>query len=123
MKTIKIITMLLFVLSCSNFAQEKLDKMPSIEGGITELAKNIKYPESAKKEGIMGKVMVKAVIDANGRVANAEVVKGVNPELDEAAVDAVKLTKFIPGVMDGKNVKAEVTIPISFKLDNCIEKS
>ena len=119
MKTIKIMTMLLFVLSCSIFAQEKLDKMPSIKGGIAELAKNIKYPESAKKEGIMGKVFIKAIIDENGRVTEVEVVKSVNPELDEAAVNAVKLTKFIPGVMDGKNVKAEVTIPISFKLDDC----
>ncbi|MCW8850604.1 MAG: energy transducer TonB, partial [Melioribacteraceae bacterium] len=81
------------------------------------------YPESAKKEGIMGKVMVKAVIDENGKVIETEVLKGVNPELDEAAVNAVKLTKFIPGVMDGKNVKAEVTIPISFKLDANKKKS
>lgn len=119
MKILKLVSMIVFVISCSTFAQEKLDKMPSIEGGIAELAKNIKYPESAKKEGIMGKVMVKAVIDERGKVIETEVLKGVNPELDEAAVNAVKLTKFIPGIMDGKNVKAEVTIPISFKLDDC----
>jgi len=38
-------------------------------------------------------------------------------------VKAVKLTKFVPGVKDGKKVKAEVTIPIKFKLDNSKEKS
>ena len=119
MKILKLVLMIVFVISCSTFAQEKLDKMPSIKGGIEELAKNIKYPESAKKEGIMGKVFVKAVIDEDGKVSGVEVVKSVNPELDEAAVNAVKLTKFIPGVMDGKNVKAEVTIPINFKLDDC----
>jgi protein TonB len=123
MKILKLVLMILFILSCTTIAQEKLDKMPSIKGGITELAKNIKYPESAKKEGIMGKVMVKAIIDENGKVIETEVLKGVNAELDEAAVKAVKLTKFEAGVMDGKNVKAEVTIPISFKLDDCKKKS
>lgn len=118
MKILKILSIILFIITSTTIAQEKLDKMPSIKGGIVELAKNIKYPEVAKKEGIMGKVFVKAVIDENGRVTEAEVVKSVNPELNEAAVNAVKLTKFIPGVKDGKNVKAEVTIPISFKLDN-----
>lgn len=123
MKILKLILMILFIVSCTSIAQEKLDKMPSIKGGIAELAKNITYPESAKKEGITGKVFVKAIINENGSVADVEVVKSVNPELDEAAVKAVKLTKFIPGVMDGKNVKAEVTIPISFKLDDCQKKS
>ncbi|MCB0750926.1 MAG: hypothetical protein KDC52_05590, partial [Ignavibacteriae bacterium] len=63
MKTLKLIVIALFVFTISNYAQEEIDKMPEIKGGIQELAKNIKYPESAKKEGIMGTVFVKAVID------------------------------------------------------------
>ena len=59
MKTVKTITTLIFILSILTFAQEELEKTPSIKGGVKELAKNIKYPESAKKEGIMGKVFVK----------------------------------------------------------------
>jgi periplasmic protein TonB len=119
MKVLRNILALLIVLSFSLYAQEKCEKMPSIKGGISELTKNIKYPETAKKEGIMGKVFVKAVIDENGNAAKAEVIKGVNDELNAAAIEAVKMTKFEPGVKDGKNVKAEVTIPINFKLDDC----
>lgn len=100
------------------FAQEELDKMPEIKGGIKELAKNIKYPETAKKDGIMGRVFVKAIIDENGNVENTEVEKGVNEDLNAAAISAVKLTKFTPGENDGKKVKSEVTIPIKFKLDD-----
>ena len=118
MRTIKIITMLLFLLSCSTFAQEKIDKMPSIKGGIKELAKNIKYPKSAEKDGIMGKVMVKAIIDEKGDVVDAEIIKSDDNKLNDAAINAVKITKFVPGENDGKKVRAEVTIPISFKLDN-----
>ena len=54
-----------------------------------------------------------------GGLQNAEVEKGVNKDLNSAAVSAVKDTKFTPGENDGKKVKAEVTIPIKFKLDDC----
>ena len=119
MKVLKLATIILLAISCSTFSQEEIDKMPTIKGGIKALAKNIKYPEAAKKEGIMGTVFVKALIDENGNVENAEVEKGVNKDLNSAAVSAVKDTKFTPGENDGKKVKAEVTIPIKFKLDDC----
>lgn len=123
MKSFKSILIFALFLSFQIVAQEKLDETPKVKGGIQELAKNIKYPESAKKEGIMGKVLVKAVIDENGDVLETEILKSVTKDLDAAAVKAVKLTKFTPGVMDGKSVKAEVTIPISFKLDEKKKKS
>ncbi len=121
MKNVKCVLALFFFATVIVFGQQDIDKMPAIEGGITELAKNIKYPESAKKDGIMGTVFVKAVIDEEGNVASAEVKKGVNEELNTAAVSAVKNTKFIPGEDKGAKVKAEVTIPIKFKLDDCKE--
>lgn len=123
MKTFKVVLTLIFILSVSTFAQEELEKMPTVKGGMQELAKNIKYPETAKKEGITGKVFVKAMIDENGDVVKTEVVKSVDKDLDVAAIGAVQHTKFTPGVKDGKNVKAEITIPINFKLDDCKKKS
>jgi TonB family protein len=118
MKIPAIILVLLFAFGNLSIAQENLDKMPQIKGGISQLASNIKYPEAAKKEGKMGTVFVKAVVDENGDIESAEVEKGVSEELNAAAVEAVKTTKFLPGVKNGENVKAEVTIPIKFKLDD-----
>ncbi|MBK8944952.1 MAG: energy transducer TonB [Ignavibacteriae bacterium] len=118
MKKLNKIFTIILLSSFVIFAQEELDKLPEIKGGIPELAKNIKYPESSKKEGIEGKVFVKAIIDENGKVESTEVVKSVNKELDEAAISAIKLTEFIPGEKDRKFVKAEVAIPISFKLND-----
>ena len=108
----------ILIFSGSAFGQEELDKMPQIKGGIMELAKNIKYPKASKVEGVEGTVFVNAVIDADGNVASANVKKGVDKNLDAAAIKAVKMTKFVPGELDGKKVKAEVTIPIKFKLDD-----
>ena len=63
------------------------------------------------------------MIDKNGNVAETEVIKSVREDLDNAAIKAVKMTKFEPGIKDGKKVKAEVTIPIKFKLDDYKKKS
>lgn len=113
---IKVILIVLFT-SVLLIAQEKnLDKTPEPVGGISALANNIVYPEAAKLDGVEGKVFVKATIDEEGKVTKCEIKKSVSKECDEAAINAIQLTKFTPGVMDGKKVVAEVTIPIMFKL-------
>jgi TonB family protein len=60
---------------------------------------------------------VKAIVDESGNVVESKVLKGIGHGCDEAAVAAVKSVKFNPAVKDGKKVKAEVTIPLSFKLN------
>lgn len=118
MKTILNISLILFLFFGVNiFAQEeKLDKYPEPIGGIEAMIKNVVYPASAKETGIQGKVLVKVIIDEKGNVVETEVVESVNADCDKAAMDAIKKTKFTPGIKDNKPVKAEVTIPIMFRL-------
>jgi len=111
------LTLFLFFFVINGFAhEEKLDKYPEPVGGIEELVKNLVYPASAKESGIEGKVLVKAIIDEKGNVTETSILKSVNDDCDKAAMDAIKETKFTPGIKDNKPVKAEVTIPIMFKL-------
>jgi TonB family protein len=108
---------ILLISSLSAFAQEKeLDKLPFPVGGIEEIAKNIVYPPSAKENKIRGEVLIKAVIDQNGNVSSTEVIKSLETECDNAAAEAIKKTKFTPGIKDGKAVESQVTIPVRFKL-------
>ncbi len=93
-----------------------VEEMPEPIGGIAAIQSKIVYPEIAKRAGIEGKVYVKAYVDEKGNVTKAEVVKGLGAGLDEAAVEAVKETKFKPGKQRGKPVKVQVMIPIVFKL-------
>lgn len=112
-------TLVLFILffGINLFAQEeKLDKFPEPIGGIEEMIKNVVYPVSAKEAGIEGKVLVKTIIDEQGNVKETSIIKSVNEDCDKAAMDAIKKTKFTPGIKDNKPVKAEVVIPIMFKL-------
>ena len=96
--------------------QKQADAMPEVVGGIGAIAENLQYPELAKKAGITGKVIVKAVIDEKGEVVSSEVVKGIGAGCDEAAIMAVTNTKFTPGYKEGLPVKMEITIPVLFKL-------
>ena len=100
------------------FITINVDDTPMPVGGMAALAQNIKYPEKAKIDGIEGKVFIKALIDENGNVYKTTVIKGVSPELDEAASESIKRTKFTPGMLKDKPVKTAVTIPVSFVLKN-----
>ena len=90
--------------------------MPQPIGGLQEIQKKIQYPEIAKRAGVEGKVYVRAFIDEEGNVVNAEVVKGIGGGCDEAALDAILKTKFTPGKQRGKPIKVQVTVPVLFKL-------
>lgn len=94
----------------------KLDEMPEPVGGIEAIQKNIVYPEEARTQGVSGKVIVVAYINDDGNVDKTEVAKSTSPLLDSAAISAVSAVKFIPGRIDGKNIKSKVAIPIVFKL-------
>ncbi len=91
--------------------------MPQPVGGLKAIYKNItEYPKIAKEAGIQGKVYVLAFINEKGGVDNVKVVRGIGGGCDEAALEAVKKTKFKPGMQKGKPVKVKMTLPIIFKL-------
>jgi len=94
-----------------------VDEMPSPVGGISVIAKNVHYPEIAKRAGIQGRVFVKAFINENGEVVGVEVLKGIGGGCDQAAINAIVATKFNSGKQKGKPVKVQVSIPILFKLN------
>ncbi len=93
-----------------------VDEMPEPIGGMKSIQEKILYPELAKRAGIEGRVFVLAFIDETGNVADAKVIRGIGAGCDEAALEAVKQTKFSPGKHKGELVKAQVAIPIQFKL-------
>lgn len=93
-----------------------VEEQPSPIGGLDALQKKITYPDKAKMEGIQGRVFVKAYINENGEVDNVVLLKGIDPECDSVAMEAVRQTKFTPGKQRGEPVKVQVSIPIIFKL-------
>ena len=102
---------------------QTVEEMPEFPGGVEALidyvGKNVKYPESAKKNNLQGRVIVKFVIEKDGTVTNVEVGRGWGNELDEEAVRVVKaMPKWKPGKQDGKTVRVSYMLPINFILGN-----
>jgi TonB family protein len=64
----------------------------------------IEYTASARAEGIEGKLKLKIVVGADGSVLSVDVLASVSPELDAAAVAAVKQWRFRPAMACGKPV-------------------
>jgi TonB family protein len=95
---------------------DSAEQMPMPVGGLAAIRSKIVYPEAAKRAGIEGKVVVEAKIDESGDVISVSVLKGIGSGCDEAALKAVRETKFTPGEHGGKSVKTKVAIPINFKL-------
>jgi TonB family protein len=73
-----------------------------------------KYPRIAYNKSIEGVVVVRFTIDEKGRVTDPQVVQSV-PELDDAALDAVKQWTFRPAQKDGHPVRSSGKAPITFK--------
>lgn len=75
------------------------------------------YPESALKKKIEGIVILEVSTDIYGRVQDINVLKSV-PELDQAAIDAVKQWIYEPVIIDGKQRGAVFTVTVNFQLKN-----
>jgi len=75
------------------------------------------YPEIAQEAGIEGVIVVQAFIDEKGRVKETLILKGVpNTGLDEAAMDAIRKTRFKPAKQRERAVGVWISIPVNFRL-------
>ena len=73
------------------------------------------YPAIAKAHHVSGDVKIDALVDATGRVSNMTMISGM-PQLQTAAMDALRQWKYEPGQLNGKPVAMHVTVTIQFKL-------
>jgi periplasmic protein TonB len=97
------------------------DVKPAFPGGdgamMTYLGKNIKYPTTAKEDGIKGTVFVKFVVEKDGSVTDVAIAKGVHPLLDAEAARVVKsMPKWAAGKQAGQVVATQFTLPVKFQL-------
>ena len=93
-----------------------VEEMPKIIGGIGAIQSKVQYTELAKRMDVEGTIYVEAVINEEGKVIEAKIIKGLLPDLDEMSLNAVKSTLFKPGKQRGKPVKVRISIPIKFRL-------
>jgi len=99
---------------------EDCDVAPTFSVNMNEwLSKNLFYPVVAAENGVQGEVVIRFVIEKNGKTSNPSVVNSVDPYLDKEALRvAKKLPKFNPAMKNGKPVRVYFTLPFKFALTN-----
>ena len=98
-----------------------VEKMPEFPGGMAALMKYlanaIKYPVIAQENGIQGRVSCSFVINKDGSIVDAVVLRGVDPSLDKEALRVINaMPKWKPGEQRGKPVRVKYTVPVTFRL-------
>ena len=98
-----------------------VEQLPEYPGGMVEfmkwLTKNLKYPPSAQSRKVQGRVVVSFIVNKDGTISDAKVVKPVDPQLDREAMRVVRMMpKWKPGMQMGKPCRTMFAIPIVFKL-------
>lgn len=88
-------------------------------GAHAWICKNLKYPSKAVDEKKEGRVVVTFVIEKDGSITDAKVLKKVSPELDAEALRVINaMPKWKPGVQRGQNVRVSYSIPVQFKIQD-----
>ncbi|HTL82628.1 MAG TPA: energy transducer TonB [Bacteroidia bacterium] len=83
----------------------------------TLLSRNVRYPTSARRDGITGSVLLKLKIDTVGKIYDIIVIRSVRKDLDSAAIAGVKmLPNFQPALNRGRRDTSFYAIPVKFQL-------
>ncbi len=94
-----------------------IESMPEPVGGMAAIFENLTYPESARRAGIEGRVIVEFTVDELGNLEDPVVVQGIGGGCDEAAVAAIEAVEWIPGTQRGEPVSTSYSLPITFRMD------
>ena len=97
------------------------EQMPMFPGGDRKLMEyidtNVQYPPECEEACTQGRVVVTFVVERDGSISHAKVVKSVDPQLDAEALRVVEaMPKWIPGRQNGVTVAIKYTIPVRFRL-------
>jgi TonB family protein len=124
---------------------EVVEQMPAFPGGdralMEYLSNNVKYPVEAQEKGEQGRVIVGFVVEKDGTISNAKVVKSNSYVLEQVSKDggvvtklekteysagpaleaealrvAQSMPKWTPGKLNGKAVRVKYNLPVSFRL-------
>ncbi len=95
-----------------------VEQMPTPPYNINEyIAQNMHYPELARENGIEGKVVIEFIVNKNGSISDAKVVRGIGGGCDEEALRIINgMPAWKPGMQKGAPINVRYSLPIAFKL-------
>jgi len=105
----------------SNEIFTAVENSAEFPGGIEKfysyLSKSIRYPGVARENNVQGKVFLTFVVEKDGSLTDIKVLRGIGSGCDEEAMRVIKASpKWKPGQQNGRPVRQQYTVPISFTL-------
>ena len=99
-----------------------VEDAPQFPGGIKKLreylAQNLRYPESAQKAKVEGRVFVRFIVTKEGDITDVQILKGIGYGADAEAVRVVKnMPRWKPAKQGGQAVNVQFNLPINFQLE------
>jgi len=90
----------------------------SIQKLLKYIYSNIKYPYEAREKGIQGTIVIQFLIEKNGCIKNAKIIREIGGNCGKEALKVIKqMPPWIPATQDGQPVKTQFNMPIKFKLE------
>ena len=99
-----------------------VDELPEFpQGGINGLMRyltqHVRYPMVAQKNRIQGRVLCQFIVNADGSIADVQVLNGVHPALNAETVRVLRgMPRWKPGKREGEPVRVRCTLPVEFRL-------
>lgn len=103
------------------YASDDVDTLPGFPGGESERLNFInttrRYPAEDYQRGVQGRVVCSFVVNVDGSISDASVIRSVSPTLDAEALRIINaMPRWISGVKDGENVPVYQVMSINFRL-------
>jgi len=99
----------------------KVEIQPTFPGGLAAfyrwVGKNYSYPSEATKKGVSGSIHVSFIVEIDGSLSHIELTKDLGYGTGEAAINMLKrCPKWKPGLVDGRPVRTQYSLPIKLNL-------
>jgi TonB family protein len=99
-----------------------VEQMPEFPGGrdslMSFLAKNIRYPEKAKKDHVEGKIIAQFIVNEEGKIEDINILRNLRQDCD---AEVVRVLNSMPvwkaGLQDGKKARVYYTLPVNFYIN------
>ena len=102
-----------------------VQQQPKFPGDISKyLTEHISYPENARNRNIQGTVYVSFIVEGDGEISGAQILRGVDKSLNDEAIRVVSaMPKWTPGMQNGHIVRVQYMLPIRFILTDNTQNS
>lgn len=110
-----------FIVVASDTIRLVMEEMPKFPGGTQAfyryIAKELKYPKTARKDKAEGRVNVGFIINEAGRADSIHIVESVRYDIDQEAIRVIQnMPAWQPGTQDKKPVRVHMSVPIQFNV-------